>query len=97
MSSYVRLPKCPHCGSKTRHKLKSERKVDPKYYPVGRQDASETCNCSGYHFPHRKGSKHCDHHPYGEYHQMKRGGITSLEDFAFVACPPQEQTEDCPF
>ena len=39
---YTRLPKCNTCGNKN--------------YRVVIREKQETCNCSGYWFPHRKGS-----------------------------------------
>lgn len=30
------------------------------------------CDCGGYHFSHRKGSKYCHYHPDAEKHQSER-------------------------
>ena len=40
--SYDRLPKCNNCGRQN--------------YRVVIRETQETCTCSGYWFPHRKGS-----------------------------------------
>lgn len=54
--SYVRVPKCARCGSqkyrRDRYRETVERRVRP-------------CRCTGgyYPFPHRKGSKWCEHNP----------------------------------
>jgi len=48
---YVRAPKCPHCGGR-------------KWYldkQIVRRHARERCNCGGWHFTHRRGSKYCFH------------------------------------
>jgi hypothetical protein len=59
------MPRCPGCGSRkwmvdkwrTKHEVWGNR---------------ETCNCGGYHFIHRLGSKFCYSHPKAEQHHSER-------------------------
>lgn len=50
---YVRPPKCPKCGNKKWY----------LYRWMLRRGREQKCNCTGYHFPHRKGSKWCWENP----------------------------------
>lgn len=50
---YIRQPKCPSCG------LRAWR-IDK--YRI-RREYAPGCNCGGYHFPHREGSKFCHYNP----------------------------------
>lgn len=53
VQNYIREPRCKRCGGRLRidvWRLAHERKRRP-------------CNCYGYSFPHRPGSKWCDHNP----------------------------------
>lgn len=50
---YVRPPKCPRCGNR--------RWTLDKW--MLRRGRLQKCNCTGYHFPHRKGSKWCYENP----------------------------------
>ena len=55
LEDYVRRPKCKACGGNL-HSIDAIR-----WREIAKQD---TCYCSGYPFPHRKGSlRFCDHHP----------------------------------
>lgn len=68
-SLYLRPPKCNACGY---HRLK------PCFdrLHTGRRFK---CNCTGYHFPHRRGSKFCDHNERHAEHWEERmnEGLTS--------------------
>jgi hypothetical protein len=44
---YLRPPKCTRCGNR-------------RYYVVP-QRGGQVCDCGGYHFKHRRGSKWCKH------------------------------------
>lgn len=37
------------------------------------------CGCNGYWFPHRKGSRHCEHHPMAIYWSVIRQGGDHLD------------------
>lgn len=52
---YVRAPRCKRCG-------KGRLRID-KFRNTGREHAGKTCHCCGYSFPHRRGSKWCEHNP----------------------------------
>lgn len=54
-SHYVRLPKCKGCGMPS---LFVDRFIGTK-----RDKRMKKCNCTGYHFTHRRGSKWCHHNP----------------------------------
>lgn len=58
--SYVRPPKCRRCG-------KGLLRVDG-WRQAHERHSKTTCRpdrsgCQGYHFPHRRGSRWCDHNP----------------------------------
>ena len=57
-------PKCPSCGGRQWHVDKYRIKVELTY--------ARSCDCGGYHFIHRKGSKYCYHHPQAEQHHTER-------------------------
>lgn len=63
-SEYLRQPQCPQCGQRhwyiDRYRIKVELAKN------------RTCDCGGYHFVHRKGSKYCYHHPDAEKHHTER-------------------------
>lgn len=63
-TEYIRPPKCRVCGY---HRLYPCR--DRLAHRHGRLKA---CNCSGYHFRHRKGSKFCEFNPNFEQHCIER-------------------------
>jgi hypothetical protein len=63
-TEYLRPPKCGVCGY-------------PRLYPCPDRLASKWgrkhgCNCGGYHFKHRKGSKFCHENPNVEQHYIER-------------------------
>jgi len=49
---YILLPRCRRCGNRTYYRVPPRKGV--------------TCNCGGYEFKHRKGSKYCYEHPDAE-------------------------------
>lgn len=53
------------------------------------------CNCSGYHFPHRRGSRMCDANPLAGAYRASRYGCSDAEFHDIV----RRITEDmaCPF
>ncbi len=51
IEQYVRPPRCQGCG----RKLTGQIDREPR-----RRAKRDVCHCSGYWFPHRKGSKWCD-------------------------------------
>jgi len=53
-----RVPKCPHCN-------KANWRVD-KWRIRHEMGARASCNCGGYWFVHRLGSKFCHGHPEAE-------------------------------
>ena len=53
---YVRQPRCPSCGA--RKWAIDKWRIKHEIWGYG-----DTCNCGGYWFPHRKGSKYCEWHP----------------------------------
>ena len=55
-------PRCPGCGARKWH-------VDK--WRV-RHELGKACNCGGYWFPHRLGSKYCYSHPEVERNQTER-------------------------
>lgn len=60
---YVRPPKCLVCGARKMFLCKDR---------LPSKNRKKTCYCTGYHFPHRKGSKWCHENPkleqvWGEY------------------------------
>lgn len=55
LDDYVRTPKCKRCGTRSLYLCKDRLAKN-----WGRK---HKCNCGGYWFPHRKGSKWCEHHP----------------------------------
>lgn len=61
---YIRQPKCPACGARRwyidRYRLRIE------------MDRKQSCDCGGYHFIHRRGSKYCYHHPNAEINHAER-------------------------
>lgn len=59
-----RQPKCPSCGARKWHVDKYRVRKEMGWKPM--------CNCGGYHFYHRKGSKFCYHHPNAEQHHVER-------------------------
>lgn len=62
--AYTRPPKCEACGY---HRLYPCRDRLPH-----RHGRIKACNCGGYHFQHRKGSKYCHHNPNAELHWIER-------------------------
>src|ERR1035437_5315504 len=64
--NYLRPPKCPQCGQShwyiESYRMRKEMGSKPM------------CMCSGYHFPHRKGSKYCQHNPDFEKNWTERLG-----------------------
>jgi hypothetical protein len=81
---YKRIPKCRSCGAQ------DYRPVKNYHRPV--------CECTGYHFIHRKGSKHCDFHPRGLFHQAVRQGDLTPDELTDVLleCAGKLE-EECPF
>jgi hypothetical protein len=63
-SDYIRPPKCEHCGY---YRLTPCR--DRLAANWGRKHA---CNCGGYWFKHRKGSRFCYQNPNAEQHYIER-------------------------
>ncbi len=63
-SLYMRPPKCLTCGY---YRLRPC--FDRLAAAHGRKKA---CNCGGYHFRHRRGSKHCEHNQRAEQHYVER-------------------------
>jgi len=63
-ADYIRQPACAVCGKRNWYIDRYRIKVEMAY--------SRSCNCGGYHFIHRKGSKYCDHHPNVEQNQGER-------------------------
>jgi hypothetical protein len=57
-------PKCPSCGARKWHADVWRQENEKGRKPM--------CLCSGYHFPHRKGSKFCHHNPSVEKHMEER-------------------------
>lgn len=55
----------------------------------------EPCRCSGYHFPHRRGSRMCDGNPLAGAYRASRAGCSDVEFRDIV----RRITEDmqCPF
>lgn len=64
VSEYVRPPKCRKCGATKMFFCKDR--------VASRHGRKLKCNCGGYHFPHRKGSKHCHENPNVEAHWLER-------------------------
>jgi len=62
---YIRQPKCHHCGARNWRPVKRNRQ--------------RTCNCNGYWFPHRAGSRCCEEHPEGLVNVCLRMGITEAD------------------
>ena len=62
---YIRAPKCFKCGSKGTLFICKDRLPS-------RWGRKHLCNCSGYWFNHRKGSKFCDFNPNVEKWQRER-------------------------
>lgn len=55
LGEYVRPPKCKACGKPALFVCKDRL--------ARKHDRKKLCNCSGYHFKHRKGSKWCQKNP----------------------------------
>lgn len=55
---YLKQPKCRNCGA---------RNYRPDRWMNERNNRKHTCNCDGYHFPHRSGSIGCKFDKHGEY------------------------------
>lgn len=68
---YVRPPKCKFCGS-TKWWLDT-------YRMKKEMDSKLTCNCGGYWFPHRKGSKFCHYHPNAEQIHTEEAHLRNLK------------------
>lgn len=64
LEQYKRVPKCPECGATWGWWLNKAR-----------QNRTDYCTCSGYHWTHRRGSKFCEHSAWAEYHdRVERHG-----------------------
>lgn len=59
---FVRPKRCRVCGHTHFYR-------DKWMHRRGRQ---QKCECGGYHFPHRKGSKFCYEHPHAEFIHTER-------------------------
>ena len=69
---------------------------------MANRGSEQRCDCAGYHFPHRKGSKFCHANPMSKYHEAKeRYQISGAElDDIVLDCAwenEQECTSECPF
>lgn len=66
LREYVRPPKCLVCGARKLFLCKDRL--------PSRRGRKQKCTCTGYHFPHRKGSKWCHENPKLEqlYEQHER-------------------------
>lgn len=61
-SLYIRPPKCRVCGY---------ARLKPCFDRL-KQVRRQRCKCEGYHFPHRRGSRFCEHNPQYAEHQEHR-------------------------
>lgn len=59
------MPLCHYCGA--RKWFVDKWRARHEVWGNG-----NTCDCGGYHFPHRKGSKFCYHNPNAEQHHTAR-------------------------
>lgn len=57
-------PRCPSCGARQWHVDKHRVRVE--------MARGKSCDCGGYWFVHRRGSRMCHHHPNAERHQSER-------------------------
>lgn len=60
--NFIRPKKCCGCGG-------TRFRVDKWAMKASKKNK---CNCGGYHFPHRKGSKYCYENPQAEKHWTDR-------------------------
>lgn len=68
---YLRPPKCKSCGNNTW--------VIDVYRFRKEMSSSRVCGCSGYWFPHRRGSKFCFHHPNAEQIHTEEAHLRNLK------------------
>lgn len=61
---YKRQPECPQCHQRHWYVETYRLKKEMGYRPA--------CECGGYHFRHRRGSKFCYYHPNAEEHHSER-------------------------
>lgn len=66
LTEYVRPRRCWSCGHRS-------------FYVDRERMTRLSCQCGGYHHPHRPGSRMCEQHPLVDAHRAKRAGAPQDE------------------